>query len=164
MLILGIDPGTATIGYGLLESTKEQKPKLIDCGLIQTDKESDHGSRLSEIYRDTQKLLKKHKPDIVCFERLFFFVNAKTAMQVAQSIGVMMMAASKAKIPIKEYMPRQIKLQITGDGKSDKRKMQKVIYETFKIKAGKNQKTHFDNTADAIAVALCHIKMASEVV
>lgn len=158
MLVLGIDPGTATIGWGLVREFS-RKLELVGSGLIQTDKEMEHGGRLTSIFNDFSSLLKRYKPDIVAIERLFFFINAKTAMQVAQATGVLFMAASQSKIPVREYMPRQIKLKVFGDGKASKKDMQMTVFKTFGIMAKKNHKTHFDNEADAIAVALCHIKM-----
>ena len=162
MLVLGIDPGTATIGYGLVRKISG-KLGLVASGLIETDKEMEHGERLTSIFEDFSSLLKLHKPDLVAIERLFFFINAKTAIQVAQATGVLFMAASQNKVPLKEYMPRQIKLQVFGDGKASKKDIKNTIFKTFGIQARKNHKTHFDNEADAIAVALCHFKMMNVV-
>lgn len=158
MLILGIDPGTATTGYGLIKVSKN-KSDLVDCGLIETDKDGAKGARLARIYELTVELLKKHKPGVVAIERIFFFSNAKTVISVGQAQGVLWLAAHNCKVPVFEYAPGQVKLNVGGSGRADKNVMKKAVLEMFGIEAPDKKKTHFDNVADAIAIAVCHSKL-----
>lgn len=156
MLILGIDPGTATTGYGLIKTGKGYE--VLDFGLIETDKNGSPGKRLENIYLQVSKLLKKLSPDVIAIERLFFATNAKTAMAVGQASGIMLFAAARSKIEIIEYAPGTIKKVIAGDGRADKKMIQKSVRRVLgaKVRSAAHKKTHFDNSADALAVALCH--------
>jgi crossover junction endodeoxyribonuclease RuvC len=157
MIILGIDPGTATTGYGLLD-VKENGFSVIEYGLIETDKNHNSRKRLSEIYKELSFIIKKFGPDCMSMEKIFFATNAKTAIAVGQAQGVMMLCAYKHKLELFEYAPGTIKKQISGNGRSDKKMMQKAVRKILgpKIKSKKRQKTHFDDSADALAIALCH--------
>lgn len=157
MLILGIDPGTATTGYGLIK-TSPRKFEVFDFGLIETDKNGSPGKRLENIYQEMSRLLKKFTPDVVAIERLFFATNAKTAMAVGQASGILIFAASKSKTEVVEYAPGTIKKVIAGDGRADKKMVQKSVRKVLgaRVRSGVHKKTHFDNAADALAVALCH--------
>jgi len=159
MRVFGIDPGTATTGYGLVRLEKKGKPELVAHGLIETDKNGHPGLRLVEIYNRASALLEEHRPSVVAMERIFFFINKKTVIRVSQSQGVLLLAAANLKIPVVEYAPGQVKLMVGGSGKADKKVMQKVVKEMFGVEAEKNKKTHFDNAADAIAIAVCHINL-----
>lgn len=161
MKILGIDPGTATTGYGLLRLNGKLVPELLKFGWIETSKDVLPGNRLDEIYRSTQALLKEHMPDVLVIERLFFFSNQKTAIRVSQAQGVILLAAARARVPIFEYPPAQVKLSVSGSGRADKTLMKKTIRKLFNVRSPKKRKTHFDDVADAIAVALCHAKLIS---
>jgi len=157
MLILGIDPGTATTGYGFI---KVDGPSfsVVEYGLIETLKTSDPEKRLQEIFHDMTILIDKHKPDIAAIEKVFFATNAKTAIRVGQSIGVIMLAAAQAEIPVIEYSPMTVKKMISGNGRADKTFVQKHVQKLLHIaKPKKGEKTHFDNSADALAIAICHI-------
>ena len=157
MLILGIDPGTATTGYGLIDASKN-KIEALSFGLIETDKDGDFGKRLIKINSELHSIIKKLKPDVIAMERLFFANNAKTAMNVGRAIGVIVFTAAKNKIEIFEYAPGTIKKQIAGNGRAEKKDIQKSLRIVFgaKIRSKNHRKTHFDNSADALAVALCH--------
>ena len=157
MRILGIDPGTATTGFGVIETTKEGFT-LLDCGLVSTDKKQAHGLRLDLIYKGISSVIAKHSPEVVAIARLFFATNALTAIAVGQAIGVIKLAVHHAGLPIFDYAPMQVKLVVGGNGKADKILMKKTIKKMFKIREKKGQKTHFDNTADALAVAICHAR------
>lgn len=159
MIILGIDPGTATTGYGILKIIKKNKFEVIDFGLIETEKDGDPGNRLVQIHKELKSLIIKNKPDIISIERLFFATNAKTAMRVGQAHGVMLFCAAQMKTKVMEYAPGTIKKVIAGDGRADKKLVQKSIRKILgpSVRSKKNEKTHFDNAADALAVALCHI-------
>lgn len=157
MIILGIDPGTATTGYGLIDINKNTF-SVIEYGLIETDKIHNIQKRLSDIYKKLNIIVKQFKPDAISMEKIFFATNAKTAISVGQAQGVMMLSAYKNKVELFEYAPGTIKKQISGSGRSDKKMMQKAVRKILgpKIKSKKHQKTHFDNSADALAIALCH--------
>jgi crossover junction endodeoxyribonuclease RuvC len=158
MLVLGIDPGTATTGYGLI---KVQKTGLnvLDFGLIETDKNGEPSKRLAVIESKVMRLLKAHNPGVMAVEKLFFATNAKTAMRVGQAQGVILLCAAKKKIKVYEYAPGRIKKTISGDGRADKKKIQSSLRKILGagVRSKKKKKTHFDNEADALAVALCHI-------
>lgn len=156
MKILGIDPGTATTGYGVIHVNGKKEPTLLKFGWIETDKDGEPGARLGEIYREMLKLLKEHSPDVMAIERLFFYSNAKTAIRVGQAQGVILLAASKQKVKVFEYPPAQVKLTVSGNGRADKTIMKQTIRRLFHFRSPNKKKTHFDDVADAIAVALCH--------
>lgn len=160
MKILGIDPGTATTGFGVIETT-EDGYTLLDYGLVSTDKDTPHGQRLRTIYDGIAKLLEKHQPQEVAIERLFFASNALTAIAVGQAIGVIKLALHDGGVSVFDYAPMQVKLMVGGSGKADKNKMKQTIKKMFKIREKKGQKTHFDNSADALAIAICHAKKSS---
>ncbi|OGM12166.1 crossover junction endodeoxyribonuclease RuvC [Candidatus Woesebacteria bacterium RBG_16_36_11] len=164
MLILGIDPGTATTGYGFIEF-KGNSYKAMSWGLIETDKESIPGKRLVKIYEEMSAILKESKPDVIAIEKLFFATNAKTAMRVGQAQGVMFYCAARANIDVFEYAPGTIKKMIAGNGRADKKEMQQSLRKIFgnKVRSKAKQRTHFDNAADALAVALCHIYKISDI-
>ena len=157
MLILGIDPGTATTGYGVIRSNGKGN-EVVAWGLIETQKDGLKEHRLDFIYEETLRLIKKHSPEAFVIEKIFFASNAKTAIAVGQAQGVMLLAASKAKVPVTEYAPGTIKKLITGSGRANKKDIQKQIRRILgaKVKSGAHQKTHFDNAADALAIALTH--------
>lgn len=157
MLILGIDPGTATTGYGLLK-VKSTGYEVLDFDLIETDKNGAPEKRLLIIHTQITKIIKKFNPDVMAIEKLFFATNAKTAMRVGQAQGVMLFSAAKSKIKVFEYAPGTIKKMVAGNGRADKKEVQKSLRKVLgaKIRSKKRKKTHFDNAADALAVALCH--------
>ena len=163
MLILGIDPGTATTGYGLVRLTGNGN-EVVSWGLIETDKNGFKENRLEKIYKETLALIKTHSPDVFVIEKIFFAANAKTAIAVGQAQGVMLLAASKAKVRVEEYAPGTIKKMITGSGRANKKDIQKHIRRILgnKVKSEAHKKTHFDNAADALAVALTHAMKEGE--
>jgi len=157
MLILGIDPGTATTGYGLVK-VEDDKYTAVEFDLIETDKNGQPQQRLLTIQKELLKVIKKHKPDVMAIEMVFFATNAKTAIAVGQAIGVMMLSAAQAKLDIVEYAPGTIKKMVAGNGRADKKEIQKAIRKVFgaSVRSKPKKKTHFDNAADGLAVALCH--------
>lgn len=159
MLILGFDPGTATTGFGLVEMTDDHESKVLDWGLIETDKNTLKEQRLEFIYTETLALLNKYSPDLFVMEKIFFATNAKTVIAVGQAQGVMLLAASKAKVTVAEYAPGTIKKMITGDGRAKKKDVQMAIRKILgnRVKSKAHKKTHFDNEADALAIALTHV-------
>jgi crossover junction endodeoxyribonuclease RuvC len=151
MKILGIDPGTATTGFGLI--TKEG-PKLtkIDCGVISTSKDLDMPKRLSILFNDLQEIVQTHKPDVMSVEKLFFTNNITTAMTVSQARGIVLLVASQNNIPIAEYTPLQVKMSATGYGKATKKQVQEMVKKILKLSVIPKP----DDAADALAIAICH--------
>lgn len=162
MIIFGIDPGTATTGYGVIRSDKKSKAKnglaLLEYGCIVTPKEQAMPMRLFRIGKDLKVLLKRYKPDCIAIEQLFFGINARTAMTVGQARGVVLSTAAGLGIPIFEYQGLSVKLTISGSGKSDKKEIQKhVMRHLHKHKLAKPANGYIDDAADALAVAICHV-------
>lgn len=164
MLILGIDPGTATTGFGCINVTdiKEVNGKgleVIEWGLIETNKELLKEERLEIIFEKTKLLIERFKPDVFVFEKVFFSSNAKTVIAVGQAQGVMLLAARKLNIFVAEYAPGTIKKMITGSGRANKKEVQEHVKKILgdKVKSdARVKKTHFDNAADALAIAMTH--------
>lgn len=160
MIILGIDPGTASTGYGVIEVNGRAEMGVVEYGVIETSKENGSGERLREIYDElNSRIIRMHKPNVFVIEKLFFATNAKTAIKVGQAQGVMLMAAAKNKLEVFEYSPMTIKKVLTGNGRADKSEVQKYVRKHLGagVRKRKNRWTHFDNAADALAVAICHI-------
>ena len=152
-----MDPGTATTGYGLVNLNGNGN-EVITWGLIETDKSLLKEIRLDFIFEETLRLLTLHKPDVFVFEKIFFATHAKTVIAVGQAQGVMLLAASKAKVEVAEYAPGTIKKMITGSGRANKKEVQEHIRKILgsRVKSEAHKKTHFDNAADALAIALTH--------
>lgn len=157
MVILGIDPGKATTGYSLLE-VNGRGLSLVDFGWIKTRKELDTPLRLLTIAKEMDILIKKFSPDILSMERLFYFANAKTVMGVSEAMGVIKMAAAKQKVPVVQYAPLEIKNIVVGHGRARKDEVKKAVRKVVKVRCPRKKKTHFDDVADAIAVAICHAR------
>lgn len=157
MLILGIDPGTATTGYGFLK-VSPKKLEAVEFGLIETEKNGNPGNRLLKIHKEMTQLIRRFSPDVMAIEKLFFATNAKTAMRVGEAKGISIFSAAREKIEVFEYAPGTIKKVVGGNGRADKKMMQKAIRKILGngVRSRAHQKTHFDNAADALAVALCH--------
>ena len=152
MVIIGIDPGTATTGFGIIKQDKTKNGfGILDFGVIATDKKLSDAERLAILGEDIESLIKKHKPDALGIERLFFTTNQKTVMTVSQARGVVLYVAQKYKLPILEYTPLQVKSFICGYGKAEKKQVQYVVQKTFNLKKVPKP----DDAADALAIALC---------
>lgn len=151
MKILGIDPGSGTIGFGLIELAKG-KPKLIDAGVIQTKIGDEVPTRLNELYENLCELLNELKPDEASVEKLFFAQNVTTAMNVSQARGVILLALERAGVKIYEYTPLQIKMAMTGYGRATKAQIQEMVRVQLNLKT----KPKPDDCADALAAALTH--------
>lgn len=150
MKILGIDPGTARMGFGIIE-VDGSSIKLVDYGCIKTQARDQMGDRLVEIYRDLQQVIAQHKPNRVSIENLFFFNNQKTAITVSQARGVAILAARQAGLPIFEPTPLQIKQAVACYGKADKAQVQRMV----KVLLGLDFIPKPDDAADALAIAIC---------
>ncbi len=150
MIILGIDPGTAITGYGLVKSTSNRL-ELIDYGCIRTETGLSAAERLKMIDQQLTKIIKKNKPEKVAVEDIFFFKNLKTVIAVSQARGVILARAAKMKVPVIEYTPLQIKQAVTSYGRADKTQVQKMVKLLLKLK----QIPKPDDAADALATAIC---------
>lgn len=158
MRILGIDPGTATTGFGVLKTKAGGNFELVTFNWIHTNKEHSSQRRLAVIHKEIRAAIRDFQPDVVAIERLFFATNAKTAIAVSEATGVIKLAASSKKVPIAEYTPMEIKKEITGSGRADKRAVKKQIRRLLSIRSPNRKKTHFDDICDALAVAICHAR------
>jgi len=150
-IIIGVDPGLASVGYGVVSRIQNNKFKCLGYGLIQTDHSLATTKRLEKIYNELGKLIKKHKPDILAVENVYFFKNLKTALPVSQAKGVILLTAAKNNIPIKEFTPLQVKMGVTGYGRAEKKQVQKMIQYLLSLKDIPEP----DDAADALAVAVC---------
>lgn len=150
MIILGVDPGTAIIGYGLIEKTNN-KLELIDYGCIRTSADLSTADRLVILNKELEKLLKKYKPSAVAVEDIFFFKNLKTAIKVSQARGVILLTIAKLKIPVYEFTPLQIKQAVTCYGRAEKIQVQKMVKALLNLKDIPKP----DDAADALAIAIC---------
>ncbi len=151
MIILGIDPGFAIIGWAIIEKNGAQI-KLMECNAITTVKTLPIEERLQIIFEEMTKLLKKFSPSTVAIEQLYFATNAKTAIDVAQARGVIVLSCARANVPVVSYSPLAMKRTITGDGKADKRQVQFMLTKILKIKEAPKP----DDVADAVAIGLTH--------
>jgi len=153
MIILGLDPGTAITGFGIIEVINNLQKKHIAHGQIKTDKSLSDSERLEQIEKDLIELLNIYKPDIVSVEKLFFYNNVTTAMSVSQSRGVLLLTLQKHKIPILEYTPLQLKQGLTGDGRADKKQVQQMVKLELKL----DHIPKPDDAADALGLAIISI-------
>ena len=160
MIILGIDPGTATTGYAIIKKQKSSGKgngadnadfQILDFGVISTAKTLSDAKRLVILQTDLQKILKKFKPDLAGVEKLYFENNAKTAMNVSQARGVVIFTLEKNKLPLREFTPLQVKSTICGYGNADKKQVQFMVQKSFALKNLPKP----DDAADALAIALC---------
>ena len=150
MIILGIDPGTTSIGYALLDCSARQ-PKLLEADLVPL-KTSLPEERLMDIHREIKKVIERWEPHAASVEKLFFQKNVKTAISVSEARGVILLTAMLARIKVYEYTPLTIKKVVTGDGNADKRQVQKMVRLTLKETADLPSQ---DDVFDSIASALC---------
>ena len=151
MVILGIDPGLATVGFGVLEYARNTF-HTIEYGAVLTAAGKPVEERLLEVYEGVCDLCAHYRPDAVSIEELFFNNNQKTAIVVSEARGVILLAAHKSGVPIYEYTPLQIKQAVTGYGRAEKRQIQYMVTNILKLKETPTP----DDTADALAVAICH--------
>lgn len=156
MIILGIDPGIATIGFGVLQAER-QGNRLLRYGVITTPAGLPLASRLLQISQDMDELIAQFHPDAMSVEELFFTNNITTGISVAHGRGVILLAAEKAGVPIFEYTPMQVKQAVVGYGKAEKRQVMLMTQRLLKLKAIPRP----DDAADAIALALCHSRSST---
>lgn len=153
MTYLGIDPGTATTGFGIIQkqSDKKQEYKILNFGVIETSKTDTDARRLEILYDDLTSIIKEYKPTRIGIEKLYFTSNQTTAMTVSQARGVALLACNQARVEILEFTPLQVKSTLCGYGKADKKQVQQMVKITFGLK----QIPRPDDAADALAIALC---------
>lgn len=182
MIILGIDPGTATTGYGIIKVPDDilgrefdYDIQLVDYGYVSTPKDIPMTKRLVLLHHEIEDVVEKFKPDMISIEMLFFGANTKTAISVGQARGVIMLSAGMRSIPIHEYTGLQVKLMVAGAGRADKKQVHEGVRNFLGKKGKKNkelmtpmvglkrsQKKFSDDAVDAIAIAICHVlKMAA---
>jgi crossover junction endodeoxyribonuclease RuvC len=154
--VLGIDPGTATTGYGLVVGTRGAEPTLVEYGTIRTAPDTPMAERLRELHAGLGELIADLAPDAVAVEELYFSSNVSTAITVGQARGVIMLAAAQAGLPVHEYQPAQVKLALTGYGGADKRQVQDML----QLLLGLDEPPRPDDAADGVAIALCHLQMS----
>jgi crossover junction endodeoxyribonuclease RuvC len=152
-LALGIDPGTATTGYGLVRLSPDGELVAVKYGVILTPKEDSASARLETIYDRMRDLLKEHKPDTAAVEKLYFARNVTTALSVGQARGVVMLSIQQAGIEAFEYTPKEIKNAVTGHGGADKRQVQEMVRALLQLDTIPKP----DDAADALAVAITHL-------
>ena len=151
MRIIGIDPGTGILGFGVIDSVKN-KLSLVDAGIVRTKVHQPLDERLVEIYESLQEIIKDTKPQVMVIEKLFFAQNVTTAISVSHARGVAMLAGKQAGLTIEEYTPLQIKQSITGYGRASKQQMQEMV----RIHLGLSEVPKPDDCADALAAAIMH--------
>ena len=151
MRILGIDPGYALVGYGIIDYDGNS-PKIVDYGVISTPKEESLPNRLFVIYKTLKKIIEVYKPDVVSIEELFYFKNQKTIIPVAEARGVIVLTCKECGIDVYEYTPLQIKQALTGVGRAEKQQVQFMVKTLLGLEKIPKQ----DDAADAVAAALCH--------
>lgn len=171
MIILGVDPGTATTGYGLIKIPDDilgrefkYDIELITYGNISTPKDRVMQDRLQMIYSELNKVVSKYKPDQMVCEMLFFGVNSKTAIMVGQARGVIMLTAAQHQIPFQDYTGLQVKLMVAGSGRADKNQVHEGVRKFLGVNGRKRKRLktnwkggHLDDATDALAIAICHV-------
>lgn len=156
MRILGIDPGVATIGFGVIDFSGREY-KLVNCGVITTPAHTMLSSRLEQIYDDMCQLLELFKPDAVSIEELFFNTNITTGIAVAHGRGVLLLACRKAGVAIYEYTPLQVKQAVVGYGRAEKKQVMDMVRRICALPSPPKP----DDAADAVALALCHARSST---
>ena len=156
MRILGVDPGIATVGFGVLDSEKNRQ-RLVSCGVITTPAKTQLSSRLDQIFRDLNDLITQFSPDVMAVEELFFNTNITTGIAVAHGRGVILLSGYQAGLPIYEYTPLQVKQAVVGYGRAEKKQVMDMVRRLLNLQAVPRP----DDAADAVAIALCHARSAT---
>ena len=153
MIILGIDPGTITTGYGVIKA-EDDEATLVDCGALTASERSPIGERLSYIYQRLLEIIARFNPDVVAIESPFVAKNVKSALAIGKAQAIAILAAAEGKIPTHEYSPAEVKQRVANYGASSKEQVQEMV----KLQLGLAQVPHPADAADALAVALCHLR------
>lgn len=154
--VLGVDPGTAITGYGVVAETEAGEFLLLACGVIRTPAHAPMHLRLLELFQDLQKLIEEFQPDEMAVEKLFFGRNVTTAISVGQARGSILLAAALAGLDVIEYTPAEIKQAISGYGNADKEQVQEMVRQLLHLE----QAPQPDDAADGVAIAVCHLQAA----
>jgi crossover junction endodeoxyribonuclease RuvC len=152
MLVLGIDPGTATTGYGLIREAEDGSLHVVDYGVIQTSADLSMPDRLLELFRQLRQLILLHRPETGAVEKLFFEKNVRTAITVGQARGVALLALAEAGLLVAEYTPLEVKQAVVGYGGADKNQVQQMVKALLAL----TDIPRPDDAADALAIAICH--------
>jgi crossover junction endodeoxyribonuclease RuvC len=153
MKILGIDPGTVVMGYGIVESVNDE-PSLIDFGAITVPEKSDITERLNFLYNNLTEIIRTHHPQVVAVEQPFIAKNVRSAMAIGRAQAIALLAAARSGIPAYEYTPTQVKQQVANYGASSKEQIQEMV----RLQLGLDEVPQPNDAADALAVALCHLQ------
>ncbi len=153
MTVIGIDPGVATTGFGVVRK-EGSRVSLVEYGTIRTPAGIDLGLRLQTLRTEVKRLVSEHQPDAAAIERLLFSNNQKTVMDVARASGVILLALSECGCPVTEYSPPQVKLSVTGEGRAEKVQVQYMVRQLLRL----TETPKPDDAADALALALCHLQ------
>lgn len=156
MRILGLDPGIATVGFGIVDSVKNRQ-SLVTCGVITTPAHTPLTSRLDQIYSDLEELIRTTKPDVMAVEELFFNTNITTGISVAQGRGVILLCAFRCGLKIYEYTPLQVKQAVVGYGRAEKKQVMDMVKRILNLPSPPKP----DDAADAVALALCHARSST---
>lgn len=152
--VLGLDPGTATTGYGIVQASDNGREMAMGgCGAIKTPADMDFPDRLDAIFESIQTLVEEYEPGTVAVEELFFSKNVKTAIDVGHARGVIVLATSRTEVPMVEYGPTEIKKTLTGNGNADKKAVQKMVKQELELPEIPSP----NDAADALAIAICHV-------
>jgi crossover junction endodeoxyribonuclease RuvC len=154
LVIAGFDPGTARLGFGVIQG--DDNPVPLDYGVIETAADVNMPERLKQLHEGVTAILRDYRPAVCAIEQLFFSRNVTTALSVGQARGIVMLAAAQAAVPVVEYTPAEVKQSVSGYGKADKNQMQEMV----RIILGLHEAPWPDDAADALAVAICHMQMA----
>ena len=150
MIILGIDPGTATTGYGVIRAERRSQPVCLAYDCILTDKDTSSAERLLSLEEGLLYVLRRHKPQVVSVEKLYFTKNVKTALPVSEARGVVLLSVARFKLPLYEFTPPQVKMAVSGNGRADKTQVQRMVKEILNL----SELPKPDDAADALACAL----------
>lgn len=153
MIVIGIDPGIATTGYGIIKEEEDHSLNLLDYGIIKTSSRKEIPERLLDLYNRMLDLISLHRPDYGAVEKLFFQKNVRTAMVVGQALGVIELSLAYSDIPIEEYTPLEIKQSVVGYGAADKNQVQQMVRTLLEL----DEIPKPDDAADALAIAITHI-------
>lgn len=153
-IVVGIDPGTAITGYGVVAQSVQGSFDLLACGVIRTAAETPMHLRLKELYDDISNLIREFQPDALAVEKLFFGRNVTTAITVGQARGIVLLAAAQNQVALAEYTPAEVKQAICGYGNAEKRQIQEMVRQTLRL----HEIPRPDDAADGVAIALCYLQ------
>jgi crossover junction endodeoxyribonuclease RuvC len=153
VLVIGVDPGTATTGYGFIRESEDGNLSMVDFGVIHTPANQEMPERLLELFLQLNRLILLHRPDSGAVEKLFFQRNVRTALSVGQGRGVVLLSMAQARLPVAEYTPLEVKQAVAGYGGADKSQVQQMVRALL----GLSDIPRPDDAADALAIAICHL-------